>query len=241
MKNSEPAGEAGERLFFHGSSCGLLLYVVMCLGRSLPFQSVISPVVRRVNITGNRIRVVAQQVLLARSGPEEAAMRCLFPAGAGPARVGCGNSDPVSGPDCVGRPVGEDSWESSPGAVTSRPGRGDGRRTGPVRVGPRAGGVSRTKGLPRGPGRGELLPVPIHIRVQAGQVRRVSVPRAHMGFVRTGDLMCDQPGARASGVIHPPGGVLPSRFRRSGPRATAQDCGHVLLFVLNCLPASGPG
>ena len=71
-------------------------------------------------------------------------MRCLGPAGTGPARVGCGNSDPVSGPDCVGRPAGEVSWESSPGAVPSRPGRGDGRRTGPVRVGPRAGGVSHT-------------------------------------------------------------------------------------------------
>ena len=79
-------------------------------------------------------------------------------------------------------------------------------------------------GLPRGLGRGELLPVPIHIRVQAGQVRRVSVPRAHMGSVRDGDLVSSHPGGRASGVILPPGGVSPSRLRRArrsaghGPR-----------------------
>ena len=71
-------------------------------------------------------------------------MKCLGPAGAGPARVGCGNSVPVSGPDFVGRPDGEVSWESSPSTVTSSAGRGDGCRTSPVRVGPRAGGVSRT-------------------------------------------------------------------------------------------------
>jgi hypothetical protein len=79
-------------------------------------------------------------------------------------------------------------------------------------------------GLPRGPGRGELLPVPIHIRVQAGQVRRVTVPRAHMGSVRGGDLVSSHPGGRASGVILSPGVVSPSRLRRArrsaghGPR-----------------------
>ena len=65
MKISEPAGEAGERLFFHGPSCELVLLCGDKLRAQFTVSSVISPVVCRVNITGNRFRVVAQRLLSA--------------------------------------------------------------------------------------------------------------------------------------------------------------------------------
>ena len=75
MKGCQTGGEGRDEKFlnqqakmvnvcFPRSLVRISFYVVMCIGRSLPFQSVISPVVRRVNITGNRFRVGAQQLLL---------------------------------------------------------------------------------------------------------------------------------------------------------------------------------
>ena len=104
MRNSEPASAEAEGLLPR-SLVQISPFIWRCVRAQFTVSVVIPPVVGRVNITGNRSRVVAQQVLLARSGPEEAAMRCLFPAGAGPARVGCGNSGPAR-PRCVGLPVG---------------------------------------------------------------------------------------------------------------------------------------
>jgi hypothetical protein len=72
------------KICFHGSSCGSLLLYGDVLGAQITVSVVIPPVVRRVNITGNRIRVVAPQVLFgsirARRGRDEV----LVPGGRGP-------------------------------------------------------------------------------------------------------------------------------------------------------------
>ena len=67
------------------------------------------------------------------------------------------------------------------------------------------------------------------------------MPRAHMGFVRAGDLVCNQPGDRASGVIHPPGKLSPSRFRRGGPRATDETAVTYSSSSCSVCRLPGPG
>ena len=74
MKISEPEGEVGECCFASVPRAGYFFYVI-ALGRSLPFQSIIPPVVRRVNITGNKFSGCGPQGLYVRSGPGVEPMR----------------------------------------------------------------------------------------------------------------------------------------------------------------------
>ena len=83
MRNSEPASAEAEG-WFPRSLVLISPFIWRCVRAQITVSVVIPPVVRRVNITGNRIRVVAPQVLFgsirARRGRDEV----LVPGGRGP-------------------------------------------------------------------------------------------------------------------------------------------------------------